>query len=317
MFQVQDIEADVKRVLGGCTDEEFYSRLNHAVEILSTESDWDPLVGYIDVCACGDRYVTLPKFVGTVLSVSIDGTPAQAHDRWWKAHLNGPGANFTSINYHWVDGFEVCTYREPPRTGSLLGVSIEQAADAGKKFRVYGYDVNGNWIRSANSAGLYEDGWPIPLVLGSVYPGAAAPAFRKITRISKDITLGMVNLFTVDTDSQTYTFLGQYQPREKEPSYRRIQLSSSCAWARIMFKKSEVELLNPDDLVPLHSKYALVLMVKALKKLDEDRIDEAEAYQKKAVQLLTKKQLSLSPPTAPTFQVADGNLLSNKGDRLD
>lgn len=317
MFTVKEVEADVKRILGGCDDETFFSRLNTAVEILSTESEWDPLLGYVDVCVGCDQFVTLPREVGTVLAVNIAGIPTQPNSWLYKFHLNGPGQS-PMVGYRWADGLPVPTFRDPPPTALKLGCALESAADNGKAFRVYGYDVDGTWIRSLEG-GAKVDGFLVPCSYGTSLANATAPAIRRITRVSKPVTAGNINLVTIGTGTEAgvLTVIGRYQPDETEPSYRRIQLSQGCTYARIAFRKGEVNLTKLGDLIPLHSKYAVVLMCKSLKKLDEDRIDEAEAYHQKAVQLLIKKQLSVDVPGGPSVQVADGNLISDKSNRLD
>lgn len=312
MLLVSEVLPEVQRVLGGVSDTEALSRLNHAVDILSVESEWDPMLGYIDVCVCGDRFVTLPHYVGTVLSVAICGVPAQGHDRWFKFHLNGPGMNFTETGFHWVDGFPVCTFREPPRAGSYLGLALEAQADQGKEFRVFGFDVDGNWIRSGG-----KDGWLVPTTFGSTAPGVAAPAFRKVTRIAKPGFTGLVRLYTVDQNGTTSTQIGEYFPHENVPQYRRIQVSQPGGWARIAFRRTTQKVSAGDDLIPLHSTYALLLMVKALKKFDEDRFDEGYRYKAAAVNFLTKKQESLEVPGGPSVQMATANLIASKRDRMD
>lgn len=315
MFTVTEVEEDVKRVLGGVEDSEFYSRLNHAVEILATESNWDPLFGYLDVCVDSCGRVVLPREVGTPLSVNIDGSPAQGHDWLFTFHLNGVGSCSNSVGWHWIDDRPVASFRPPLETGSSLVAQLENSADAGKSLRVFGYGVNGDWIRTVE-AGVFVDGFLVPLASGVPAPNPNAPKIAVISRIQKDRTLGVVRLYRVESDG-TSTRISSYFPDELEPQYRRIQLSKRCAWARVAFRKNVLELSRLSDLIPLHSKYAIVLMAKSLKKMDEDRIDDAAAYQKMAIRLLTKKQESVEIPGGPSVQVANGNLLADKGDRME
>lgn len=316
MFTVADIKDDVTRVLGGVDDATFYSRLNHAVEILSTEADWEPSLGYVDVCVGCDKFVTLPGEVGTVLAVNIAGIPTQAHDFWFKYHLNGPGQS-TPIGYHWFNGLPVPTFRDPPPTALKLGTILETNLDNGVAFRVYGYDVNGVWIKSTEG-GLKVDGFLVPTSYGTSLANSTAPAIRRITRVSKPVTNGYIKLVTIGVDDEeTLTTIGQYQPTDTEPLFRRIQLSQGCTYARIAFRKGETKLTKASDLIPLHSQYAIVLMAKALKKFDDDKMDDAIAYQEMAVKLLTKKQQSIEVPSGPSIQMADTNLIASKNDRLE
>src|ERR1700678_3637015 len=94
VLTVNDVYNDVARVLGSNDPATIYSRINDIVEILSTESDWDPTRGYVDVCVGCNGQVTLPPEVDVVLAVNIGGRPTQMHDFWFMFHLNGPGEHF-------------------------------------------------------------------------------------------------------------------------------------------------------------------------------------------------------------------------------
>jgi hypothetical protein len=111
--------------------------------------------------------------------------------------------------------------------------------------------------------------------------------------------------------------MGWYAPLETEPNYRRIQLSREGCTARIAFRKRVSKLTQLTDIIPLHSRYSIITMVKALKKLDDDRAQEASVYKEMAVDFLRKKQLSVDVPSGPSVQVADGNLIANKHDRME
>lgn len=316
MLTVSDLEDDVKRVLGGCGDAEFYSRLNDAVEILSTEGEWDPSRGYVDVVITDEHLVTLPREVGTVMSVNYGGYPGQLHNFWFQFHLNGPGQNHCAVpGIHTMDELPVCVFRDPDdEVGNKLVLSLEDENDAGIAFRVYGYTAAGVWIRSLEG-GVYVDGFLVPTD-GTDNP--SAPLIAKITRIKKPVTLGVVTLSILNNDAST-TAIGKYFPKDKNPTYRRLKLTRSAEnkTVRIGFRKLKDTLSALDDLIPLHSKYAIVLMVKALKKFDEDRPDEGAKYRYLALGLLKQKQISVEVPDGPSIQIADGNLIADKFDRME
>lgn len=314
MFTAGELKGDVSRVLGGVDDATAFARLTDAVEILAAESDWDPLRAFMDVCVQGDC-VTLPRQVETVLAVNIDGQPSQAHDFWFQFHLNGPGSNMERIGYHWMQTGPVCVFRDPPATGARLVATVETLADNNARLRVFGYDVAGNWIRTANSNGTVEDGFLVPTSFGNPTVNPLAPPVRTITRVSKSETSGVVSLHILNPDN-TLTRIGQYFPKETEPQYRRIKLNRTGARARIAFKRDVEKITQDTDLVPLHSRYAVVLMAKALKKFDDDRIEEGEQYRQMAIDLLRKKQLSVEVPGGPSIQIADGNLIADRRDRM-
>lgn len=331
MLYVSDVLEDVKRVLGTTSDAIGYSRLNDIQEILATEADWDPTRGYVDVWVGCDRTITLPPQVDTILAVNLNGHPTEAHDFWFKFHLNGPGERFgcaplgdggaagqwgwEDVDWSWSDQLQVPIIADPRPAGCVVVSQLETAADAGTPLRVYGYDVQGDWIRSIEN-GLPVDGFLVPTIYGVPTPNLNAPLIRTVTRVSKMKTLGYITMWGVNADGSQFQ-TGNYGPKETEPLYRRIRVSQSAGWARIAFKKRSALLSSLDDPIFLHSRYAVILMAKALKKFDDDRVQEGEAYQAKAVSLLIKKQLSVSVPGGPSIQVADRNLIMPKNDRME
>jgi hypothetical protein len=307
MFPLSEILPDVERVLGVGDLPTVLSRVNAAVEILCTESDWDPTVAYVDVAVGTDRCLTLPRQVESILAVNIGGRPSLGHDRWFQYHLNGPGNDCRLRDDSWTDLGPVVTVSDPILPFQL-SLTLEDEDDAGTTVRVYGYDSEDKKLVTTVD-GVTTDGVEVGTALSTTM-------FKRITRITKPATVGFVRL-TATLEDDTTELIGLYEPSETEPQYRRLLLGQQCTWARIQFKKRVFKLTSASDFIPLHSPYAVVLMCKALKKFDEDRLDDGNAYQAKAIQLLTKKQLSVSPPTGPSIQVADRNLIADKTDRID
>lgn len=318
MIPVSDVLADVKRVLGGCDDATAYSRINDAVEILSSEAIWDPAVGYIDIRVGSDGMVTLPAQVDTVLAVTVNGRPSQGHDFWFQFHLNGPGSCSQQAAWHWSDALPVSTYAQLSGSGEFLSASAESSSDTTKRLRVFGYGVSGNWIRTLED-GVWVDGFLVPIVYGSpLQSNPNAPKIAVIERVEKDETAGMIRLYASSGElGAVPRRIGFYRPKETLPQYRRLRVGPKCSCVRVAFRKTNEKLSEPSDLIHLHSRYAIVLMVKSLKKMDEDRLEEALQYKQMAVALLTSKQDAQEIPSGPSVQIADGNLVANRADRLD
>ena len=320
MFYVSDIADDVKRVLGGCSDSDMYRRINQSIEILAAEADWDPLLGFVDVCA-ENKCVVLPREVETVLSVNICGRPSHGHDWLFSFHLNGPG-NSTVSSWNWRDCRPVPVFRQPDSVdsdGSRLVAQVEGSQDSGKSLRVFGYARGGGWIRTLEN-GEWKDGFLVPLQYGASNYNPNAPYCTRIERVEKAATVGRVRLYAQPRDGSTQYRIADYAGHETLPQYRMLEIggisAGNCVGVRVAFRKAVTEVSSLSDLIPLHSKYALVLMAKALRKFDEDRLEEGQAYRSMAIDLLKKKQLSISPPVASGFQVSDGNLLVDRSDRM-
>lgn len=318
MFTVDSIWAAVERAVGNCDADVILDRISRAVEILCTESDWDPTLGFVDICVGCDNCVTLPDEVEAILAVNIGGSPAQGHDKWFQFHLNGPGIGCgETCNFDWIDRGQFPTITDPTEPFRVIAF-LETALDNNIKVRVYGYDTDNKWITTIED-GESVDGFLVPTVFGVEVPNPDAPLVSRITRVSKDLSKGYVRLSTLDNDSAENSglLLGYYRPYETEPLYRRVRLSKSCTWARFAYKRKFFQLVRRSDLIPLHSSQAVVMMVQALAKFDNDRLEDGQNYWKTAVALLIKKQQSISPPTGPSIQIKDRNLIADKRDRLE
>lgn len=320
MFPVELIRTRLERALGTCDKDEILDRVNSAAEILCSKALWDPCRGFVDICVGASDTITLPDEVDTILAINIAGRPAMGHDMYWQFHLNGPGIKEqtgNSCNYDWIDGASWPTFTDP-QTYFHVVAALYSPQDNNVPFRVYGYDDKGLWITSVEN-GAAVDGFLVPTTYGVSIPNPAAPLLSRITRVSKGSSQGYIRLSTLDYDATTGagTILGYYRPNDAEPKYRRVRLSQTCTWARVAFRRKLFLLTQYSDLIPLHSTQAVVLMCQALKKLDADRIDEARKYWNAAVEMLEEKQVSVSPPTGPTMQVSDRNLIADKNDRMD
>lgn len=317
MLLVRDLLPDARRVLGQCSTEALISRLSDATEILANKSNFDPLLGVVDIATGDGKYVTMPRVVETVLALNISGMPSFPRDRWAEFHLNGLGSDCKdSCDFFWDDKGDYPIFRDPITPVRLVAV-VETAADLTHEFWVYGYDHEGNWVYSTDGLGNTVEGYKLSVFFGAVTVPASAPLFSRIVTIRKDETKGYVSLYGYPDGSVSGGLYGYYEPFETLPQYRRIRLSKNACWVRVQFRRKVFRLRTETDLIPLHSKLALMLMLKGLQKLDTDRIEEAEMYERKAVQYLIEEQFSRNPPVTSPLQVNVMNGVVAPDDRLD
>lgn len=313
MLLVSDVFEEVSRVMRGCDDDTVYNRISDATEILCNKADIDPLIGWVDITTGGSRAFTLPREVDTVLAVNFSGKPSFPRDRWADFHLNGRGIDTDQTSeYFWDDKGDWPIFVDPENPVQLVAVSSSDSDTAGEVW-AFGYDENDRRIVS-NIGGKAIDGWKVPLYSTITAPANDAPKFKRIVAIRKSVTKGFISLYgTDDTSTEKY---GEYEPDETLPKYRRITLSRDVEWVRLQFRRKVFRVTRRSDRIPLHSRYALMLMVKALQKYDDDKIEEATAYEAQAVRLLMEKQLASNPPTGPSFQVSNATRLVSDRDRM-
>jgi hypothetical protein len=125
---------------------------------------------------------------------------------------------------------------------------------------------------------------------------------------------GVLRLSTVDDSGQTGVLLGVYEPDERLPQYRRIKINRSCSWVRVAYKKSHQKITSQWDHLPLLSRRALLLAMRALKGYDESDFGIAHSFEADAARLEIEAQQNIEPPTFFPIQVIDMN---NPRDKTD
>lgn len=330
VITVADVQPEALRVLGICDDAEMYQRLNEAVELLANMGIWDPLVGYMDICTTGCE-ITLPDDVEVPLAVNVGGHPADFRNKWFEFHLNGPGSECCSqgCSQSWQDMGNFPTFRDPIKASYIAAYPEE--AETITTIRVYGFDTAEKWIMTADSNGVLQDGFDVPVIygLGSGFPSEVK--VKRITRVSKPVSNGFIKLVALDDGSTSGgTLLGLFKPSDVEPMFRRIKVSGggttfltsshshsastaahshSCAcitWVRMRFRKKMTKLSSSEDVIFLHSVTAIKQALMAIKKYEADLAQEYNTYLQLAKDALNREQKSRSGPNRMRIQFDAG-----------
>lgn len=294
MFVDSTLLSDVKSVLGRCEDDVLFRRLTDAVKLGSNQSkanDWN--IGEMDLCVC-DGCVTLPADVGTVLAVNNGGHPTLIRDQWFQFHINGPGSTCT-VPWPYTDELgPVVTYKDPSVPVKLVAV-VEDATDAGKELRVFGWDEDGKRIYTEGTGGVLEDGFLVPTSYGFSSFNSEAPAIARIDRIKKALTNGFIRLAAIDPeDNSVHTQIGYYMPWETTPSYRRIRVPNK-SWIRIKYKRKDLEVRGEGDWININNREALLLLLKAVKFRLDNQLGQARDYELEGMRLLSSEAEALRP----------------------
>lgn len=321
MITVREVEPEVLKVLGTCSQEQLYSYLNEAIEELANISNWDPMVVYLDICT-QDCQITLPDEIEVPIAINVGGHPAAFHNKWFEFHLNGPGSQCCdqACNYAWTDKGDFPTFRDPVKA-SQIAAYPEGTEEAGLNIRVYGYDDCGKWIMEADCNGVLQDGFNVPILSGFGAGMTSTQKIKRITRVSKPLTNSFIRLYALDPGScKGSTLLGYFRPYILEPSFRRITVSGagcgqlcgggvsttlSCnttTWVRMRARRKTYKVTQPSDAIPLHSVTAIKMMCQAIRKYENDLLDQYEAYRQAAKQALEREQKSRSGPNQIRMQ---------------
>jgi hypothetical protein len=315
MLTYADILPDAKRILGTCEEAYILRRLNAAIELLANKGDFDPYLAVIDIAA-SNTTVALPPEVETVLSVNIMGRPALGNDTLFNFHLDGPGdlPMKTSIAWRWKDEFHAPVFINPPTEGRLF-IEADDVVDNGKFVTIYGTDTLGNPLVRLVS-GVAVPGMVI--TIGAVVDPLLTQYPAIIDRVTLPASLvAPIRLSSKDNTELTDTLLAIYRSTwGTEPMFKLITLERTANWVRVLFRRKMRKVSRPEDLIPLHSSEAVLMMLRAGKCYDEMQFEAGMGYEALALRWLDEEQKSRRAQLWSPPQVNPGSTLGPGADYL-
>lgn len=294
-----------KQMFANCTEAVIFQRLTDAVRLLSNKGLNDPLLGELEICVCSGC-VTLPRDVGTVLGVDVCGYPTLLQDQWFKYHINGPGTRAPGACGVITEMGQVCTFRDPAHP-FYLTAHVTSAADNNKKLRVYAYEAGTEKkIFTPGPDGKLYEGFLVPLIFGYPQRNPNVPPVGRIYRISKEVTKDYVKLYAVNAaDGTSETLVGQYEPDETIPQYRRIRVPNKTA-VMVKYKKETLDIRNMTDWINVDNYEALRLACRAVKYRLEDSLDKARQFEEEASRILAEETEAKRPSGPRVPQIING-----------
>jgi hypothetical protein len=232
---VADIYDEACRIFGFLGREKIFDRITSTLELLYNKSQWDGLIGYVDIRSDDDFYVALPRYCDQVLALNVNGNRGIFRNKWFEFNLNSLG--------------EFCDQRQDPRQWVPWDqlVTTEKAGVCGGRVTPYGsYGTSGvlrnnrppyGWeevgetplafrlkgpaqlvavpeLAQDNNAQItvygYDDsdqpvlnksgnwGVTIPCRKHNLTPGRGIANMRRIERVTKEPTYGFISLYAIN-----------------------------------------------------------------------------------------------------------------------
>lgn len=328
---VADVYDMASEILGGIGREKVFDRITDAINILANKSQWDSLLGSVDVFRAANfndpdaptererrsSYFVLPRYVEAVLAVNTSDTPNIPRNRWFEFHLNGPGSHEWASCGAWDDRGDVCIINQIPRLPKkrdfipvrLLAIPANQL-DENKLVTVYGIerDAEGREVEVWRNN---KPGWTCPCrILTNYNPPTGDPAFVRIDRIEREGTTGFVQLvgytetYTANPAREEFLF-GYWYPDELKPRYRMIKVGGCRCRVRVRYRKRTSRISSLFDVINLRSRLALENMLRALAAQGKDA-QSAVVYEELAVRYLEEEQMASNPINAGGLQFDPG-----------
>jgi len=316
MLQVSDIWEDAVKIFGACKPALLYGKISEGVELLANKGEFDPLIGTLDLCITS-QVVAMPPEVEAIIGCNICGNPSVARDQLFSFHYNGPGTCGPRLQWEWSDLGDTPLYRELECPAKIIAIAAEEDDLLTAKVRIYGFDDLQNKLVTIAEDGTVTDGIEIPVLTGFQAISADAPFVARITRVEKTLSKGPIRLCTLDNSATTGALLAIYQWDETQPKFRRIKLSSRPDAIRIVFRRRVFKVRTQTDLLPVNNKSAMVMMLRALKKYDDENFELGESCESTALRWMKEEQFTSNPPVVHPLQVVDGSPLVDPCDHVE
>lgn len=227
-----DIYDEACRIFGFIGQAKVFDRITSTMEILYNKCQyWDGLQGVVDIRADDDYYVSLPRYVDTILALNVNATIGAYHSPWFEFSYAGSGEfgdlhqnpqnwepwpqlaateGSTSPFGPFSTGF--CGPSRIDRTRRLskgweevgstplafrlkgpaqLYALPELGQDNGARITVYGFNGDAPVLNSQGTWGV-----EIPCFSNRTKPGK--DIFTRIERVSKDPSFGFISLYAVN-----------------------------------------------------------------------------------------------------------------------
>jgi len=217
--------ADLRIQIGTLfSSDDFLPYLNQALQRLTNSGRWKGSQVYCSFASVPLGYVTLPYELLSIMGVNIGGAIPPVFGNMHEYIISGPGhidetKAATGIFDYMNDGYP--TRIDIPTSGSTLRIVLDNAADVGKAFRIYGEGATRNLWDSAGEGNTFTTTGlttNFATVVESI-KGIEGPV-NSTTGFST-MTYGWT-LYSVAPDT-TATELSYYYPNESRPSYARYK----------------------------------------------------------------------------------------------
>ena len=290
-----DIKANIAKLLSmSATDSRVVGYINEAQERLLYKGLWvDTYARYAITNSNGT--ITWPRQLETIEVVALDDRPGTVRNEWFEFLETGPGLldSTDGDSYTLVDrGTAVC-FSDIDGTDKKLRVYSGATTDAGKRVLLQGYNGSGEWIRTQDGS-TWIDGEYVTLTTTYV---DTDNIFTELTGVQKAATDGTVKLYEYKPSDSTTRLIGEYQPTEKRPVYRRSLIpgladDNTTITVTVVGKLRFAPATVDTDWLFISYEAAIKEMVMSIRKAENNLVKEAQAYEDRAVQLLQEQLLN-------------------------
>lgn len=290
-----DIKTNIARQLSmSGTDSRVVDYINEAQQRLMYKGGWPGTFAKFAVTNTNGM-ITWPRQLETIESVAVNDAPGIIRNEWYEFLESGPGlldskdADAMTL----LDRGEAPTFSDLSGTDKKLRLYVTATLDAGKSVLVQGYNEDGDWIRTLDSAtNTYYDGEKLTLTSSYV---DSTNFFTEVSAVQKPLTEGSLKLYELNTADSTQRVVAEYQPTEQRPTYRRSLIpglpDSSTHTVTVTGRLRFIPARVDTDWLHISYEAAIKEMVASIRKAENNLPKEALIYEKRAVGLMQDQLL--------------------------
>jgi len=294
------------------TDPRLTAKINEAQQRLLYMGKWVGTYQHYRFCA-PSGCVTLPRSLETIETAAICNWPVRIRNEWFEFISDGFGLRDGNCVSSFLDhGEGWVAFEDVIGTGKKLRVYSDAVEAVGAKILLQFYNENALYVRTLDGVNLI-DGENVAISNAQVdsvnfcMPGG-------LVAVQKPITNGTVFLYEYDTVNATQRLLAMYEPDETRPNYRRYvipfaaQTGSACESqvVDVIAKRRFIPAINDQDWLIIGNTSALKMACTAIRKEENNLIQESVVYWAMAKQILDDElNQFLGDGAQPVIQIFD------------
>jgi hypothetical protein len=273
VLTVADLYDAACDIFGPIGQAKIFDRFTEAIELLANLSQWDPLLGYVDIQTFDSFYVTLPQYVDQILAINVNKSPGTFRNQWFEFSMHSLGQDNDNADQvgsnrpcgGWEEVGEMpCAF--PLQSPSYLVAAPYNTADEATPIRAYGIDQNDLPIYSAGDGNL---GARITCEQNSFDISDQALPFKRIDRIVLGEPQSFIQLYATD-GTQYLQPLGVFWPNVSEPRFRVIKIGQQAVTVRIRYRKRWTKITSLTDLLMMRSRSAMLNALRSIQTAIQD-----------------------------------------------
>jgi hypothetical protein len=270
--------------------------LNEAIELVTLDERFLGSEAVININVGLTGILTLPRQFFTIKAAQVDGKVRDLASPWYEF---APGtcnvSQFSLLVQDLEDKWSI--FADPVITPAVLKAVISESPAEGS-LEIHGRDINGNQVWTGTQQGVLLD----------LNDGYVDTGIVLIDEVIKPVTDQPVYLYAENGSSDQ--LIGQYEPGETQPSYRRYFVPEATQQAvaielpptppmvvTCLVQRRHIDLVSDNDVLSLTNFIGLKNALKSIHFLNEGDEQRSQTHLDMALEQFNKELRRSRPPS--------------------